>query len=329
VNAAKTIVAKILGLLGVVGAVCTPALIGHAQTFPTRPIRIVVPFAPGTAADTLTRLVGTPLASRLDQPVVIDNRPGATGNIGAEHVARSEPDGHTLLSAPPPPLAINQSLFPKLGFDPAAFVPVTIIASAPNVLTVSSEAKFATLEELIATAKAAPDKLNGGSSGVGSTPHLSLEMLKAMAGISIKHIPYSKGLAPALADLLANRIDLMFMNLADALPHIRSGKLRALAVASRDRVPELPGVATMAETLADFESTTWYAIVAPPGTPPQVATRLSREIAEILRLSDVAARLKDLSAQPVGSTPDETGEFIRREADRWRRIIAAAGIRPE
>ena len=323
-NVARTLTA--LGLIAAVYADATPA---NAQSFPSKPIKIVVPVVPGTTPDILARLVANHLAPRLGQPIIVENRGGASSNIGAEYVARSEPDGHTLMVSPPPPLAINESLFPKLGFDPAAFVPVTILVTLPNVLVVNAGMKASNVGELVALAKNSPDQLNGGSTGVGGTPHLSLEMFKAAAGVSIKHIPYSRGLAPALTDLLAGRIELMFMNLADALQHIRSGQLRALAVASRERVADLPEVPSLGETLRGFESTTWMAMAAPPGTPPEIASRLSREIAEMLRLPDVKARLNDISAAPVGSTPEEARAFIRGEAARWREVIVSAGIRLE
>ena len=322
-------VARTLTVLGLIAAVYADATPANAQSFPSKPIKIVVPVVPGTTPDILARLVANHLAPRLGQPIIVENRGGASSNIGAEYVARSEPDGHTLMVSPPPPLAINESLFPKLGFDPAAFVPVTILVTLPNVLVVNAGMKASNVGELVALAKNSPDQLNGGSTGVGGTPHLSLEMFKAAAGVSIKHIPYSRGLAPALTDLLAGRIDLMFMNLADALQHIRSGQLRALAVASRERVADLPEVPSLAETLRGFESTTWMAMAAPPGTPPEIASRLSREIAEILRLPDVKARLNDISAAPVGSTPEEARAFIRSEAARWREVIVSAGIRLE
>jgi tripartite-type tricarboxylate transporter receptor subunit TctC len=322
-------VARALTVLGLIAAACPNATPANAQSFPSKPIKIVVPVAPGTIPDILARLLGNHLAPRLGQPIVVENRSGASSNIGAEYVARSEPDGHTLMVAPPPPLAINESLFPKLGFDPAAFVPVTVLVTLPNVLVVNAGVRARNVEELVALAKASPDQLNGGSTGVGGTPHLSLEMFKAAAGVSIKHIPYSRGLAPALTDLLAGRIDLMFMNLGDALQHIRSGQLKALAVASRERVADLPEVPPLAETLRGFESTTWLAVAAPPGTPPEIAGRLSREIAEVLRLPDVMARLSDISATPVGSMPEEARAFIRRDATRWREVIVSAGIRLE
>ncbi len=322
-------VARALTVLGLIAAACADATPANAQSFPSKPIKIVVPVVPGTTPDILARLVGNHLAPRLGQPIIVENRGGASSNIGAEFVARAEPDGHTLMVSPPPPLAINETLFPKLGFDPAAFVPVTILVTLPNVLVVNAGMKARNVEELVALAKSSPDQFNGGSTGVGGTPHLSLEMFKAAAGVSIKHIPYSRGLAPALTDLLAGRIDLIFMNLADALPHIRSGQLRALAVASRERVADLPEVPALAETLRGFESATWMAMAAPPGTPPEIASRLSSEIAEVLRLPDVKARLSDISATPVGSSPEEARAFIRSEAARWREVIVSAGIRLE
>jgi tripartite-type tricarboxylate transporter receptor subunit TctC len=322
-------VARALTVLGLIAAACADATPANAQSFPSKPIKIVVPVVPGTTPDILARLVGNHLAPRLGQPIIVENRGGASSNIGAEYVARAEPDGHTLMVSPPPPLAINESLFPKLGFDPAAFVPVTILVTLPNVLVVTAGLKARNVEELVALAKASPDQLNGGSTGVGGTPHLSLEMFKAAAGVSIKHIPYSRGLAPALTDLLAGRIDLIFMNLADALPHVRSGQLRALAVASRERVADLPEVPALAETLRGFESSTWMAMVAPPATPPEIVGKLSREVAEVLRLPDVVARLSDISAMPVGSSPEDTRAFIRAEAVRWRNVIVSAGIRLE
>jgi tripartite-type tricarboxylate transporter receptor subunit TctC len=321
--------ARALTVLCSIAVACADATAANAQSFPSKPIKIVVPVVPGTTPDVLARLVANHLAPRLGQAIIVENRGGASSNIGAEYVARSEPDGHTLMVSPPPPLAINESLFPRLGFDPALFVPVTILVTLPNVLVVNAGMKAGNVGELVALAKASPDQLNGGSTGVGGTPHLSLEMFKAAAGVSIKHIPYSRGLAPALTDLLAGRIDLMFMNLADALQHIRSGQLRALAVASRERAPDLPEVPPLAETLRGFESTTWMAITAPPGTPPEIAGRLSREIAEVLRLPDVAARLSDISATPVGSSPEDSRAFIRSEAARWREVIVSAGIRLE
>jgi tripartite-type tricarboxylate transporter receptor subunit TctC len=295
--------------------------------YPSRPIKIVVPFAPGTLPDTLSRMVGEKLAAKWGQPVVVENRPGATGNVGAEAVWKSPPDGYTLLSTPPPPLAINQSLFPKLGFDPSTFVPVTVIASAPNVLAVHPSVKAASVQELIALAKATPGKLNAASTGAGGTPHLTLEMFKRAAGVEIAHIPYPKGLAPALVDFVAGRVDMMFINLGNALPRVRNGQIKALAVASEKRVPELPDVPTLSEMFPGFVSTAWYAVVAPPNTPMPIAVKLSAAFAEALKSPDVASRLAAVAATPVGSSPGKTAAFLKAETKRWGDVIATAGIK--
>jgi tripartite-type tricarboxylate transporter receptor subunit TctC len=313
----------------VVAALLASAPALAQDDYPNQPIKIVVPFVPGTMPDTLSRLVGDRLATRWGQPVIVENRPGATGNVGADAVSKAKPDGYTLLSTPPPPLAINQSLFPKLNFDPGAFVPITVIASMPNVLVVHPDVKASNVQELAALAKANPGKLNCASTGTGGTPHLSLEMLKSATGVEIVHVPYSKGLAPALIDLIAGRVDMMFINLADALPRIRSGQLKAIAVASDKRIPELPGVPAMSETVPGFLSTTWFAVVAPPKTPSPIAAKLSTAIAEILQTPDVAARLRDLGAAPVGSSPAETAAFLKAETARWREVILSAGIKAD
>jgi tripartite-type tricarboxylate transporter receptor subunit TctC len=310
-------------------ALITPNSAPAQSDYPSRPIKIVVPFAPGSIPDLLSRLASDKLTGKWGQPVIVENRPGASGNVGAEAVARAEPDGYTLLSAPPPPIAINQHLFPKMNFDPGAFAPVTVIAAAPNVLVAHPNLPASNVEELIGYARANPGKLSGGSTGNGGTPHLTLEMLMAAAGVRVTHVPYSRGLPPALVDLFAERIDIMFVNLADALPHVRSGKLKAIAVASETRIPELPNTAAIAETLPGFRSTTWYAVVAPPKTPAAIVAKLSNGIAEVLRLPEVARRLHDLSATPVGTSPEQSGAFITAESNRWRDVIVSAGVKLE
>jgi tripartite-type tricarboxylate transporter receptor subunit TctC len=301
----------------------------HAQeSYPTRPVKVIVPFPPGSIADLLPRVVTEKLAARWGQPVVIENRPGASGNIGAETVAKAEPDGYTLLASPPPPIAINQSLYPKLGFDPGALVPVTIIGSVPNVLVVNAGVKASSVAELITAARANPDKLSYASTGNGGTPHLTMERLKAVAGVRLVHVPY-KGLPPAVTDLLAGRVDAMFLNLADALRHVKPGRLKALAVASGKRVAELPDVPTLSETYSGFVSVTWFAFVAPPGTSPEIAAKLSGAIAETLRLPEVAKSLHELNIDPIGSTPAQSGAFIKEEIDRWHSVIVAAHVQPD
>jgi tripartite-type tricarboxylate transporter receptor subunit TctC len=299
---------------------------GAQPDYPSRPVKIVVPFAAGGIADVLARLVAEKLHAKLGASFVVENRAGASGNIGAEAVARAEPDGYTLLATPPPPLAVNQSLFPDLRFDPRAFVPVTVIAAAPNVLVVRPDVPAATIEGLVAFAKANPDKLSYASTGSGGTPHLTAEMFKRATGAQIVHVPY-KGMPPALTDLLGGRVDMMFANLSDALPYISSGKLRALGIASTTRFPRLPDVPTVSETLPGFVSETWFAIVAPPRTPTPIASRLSSAVAEVLRQPDVASTIRELSVVPAGSSPDETATFLKQETDRWHEIIVSAAIR--
>lgn len=315
-------------LLIVAALAAMPQMAIAQDNYPKRPIKLVVPYTAGGLADVLSRLVGEKLSLKWGQPVVVESRAGASGNLGAEAVARSDPDGYTLLSTPPPPLAINQSLFAKLAFDPAAFVPVTVIASAPNVLVARPNLPVSSLQELIAFAKANPDKLSYASTGNGGTPHLSAELLKAKIKARIVHVPY-RGLPPAFVDLFAGQVDLMFANLSDSLPHIRIGKLKVLGVGSRARLPELPDVPAISEVLPGFVSDTWYAIVAPPKTPAEIADKISTAVAEALKLSDVAKRLQDLSVAPVGSSPVETTEFIKQETQRWREVIVSAGIKPE
>jgi tripartite-type tricarboxylate transporter receptor subunit TctC len=312
-----------------VAAACLAAASTGAMAqdnYPSRVIRIIVPVPPGTAPDVLPRMIADKLAARWSEPVVVENRPGGALNIGAEAVAKAEPDGYTLLASPPPPLAINQSLYRNLAFDPNAFVPVTVMAATPNVLVANPGVGFSTVPGLIAFAKANPGKLTYASSGVGSTPHLAMELLKIQAGIEIVHVPY-KGLVPT--DLLAGHVDLMFNNLGNTLPHIRSGALKVLAVGSEKRLAVLPDVPAVAEILPGFVSRTWFAVVAPPRSSPAIAAKLSAAIAEILRLPDVAKRLQDLTLTPVGSTPAETAAFIHEERNRWRQVIVSAGIKPD
>ena len=308
-------------------ALCLWIASANAQSYPARPIRIIVPFPAGGSADLMPRIFGEKLTAKWGQPVVIDNRPGAAGNIGAEMVYKAEADGYTLLSAPPPPLVINHNLYPKLGYDPSRFVTVSVMAAIPNVLLVHPGLAAATVPELIALAKANPDKLNYSSQGSGTTSHLTTEMFKTMAGgLKITHIPY-KGTAPALAALLSGEVNLMFDNLGVSLPQARAGKLRALAVCSEKRVASLPGVPAMAETFPGFVSIAWFGVVAPPKTSPKIAVALSEAIREALALPDVGKRLAELSAEPVGSSPSQMAVFMKQDAERWRKVIVSAGVK--
>ena len=310
-------------------AVLACSLVSNAQEWPSKPVRIIVPFPPGGSADLLPRVVGEKLSQQWGQPVIVDNRPGAAGNIGATAVFQAEPDGYTLLSAPPPPLVINRLLYPKLAYDSTQFVPMSVIAAIPNVLLVHPKVGANSVAELIALARSSPGKLNYASQGSGATSHLTAELFKSMAGgLQITHVPY-KGSAPALADLLAGQVDMMFDNLGVSLPHVKAGKLRALGVASTRRFRSLPEVPTLAETLPGFESVAWFGIVGPPRTPGFIAEKVAAGVAETLRNPEVLRRMSDLSADPLGMTPAETAAFMKAETERWSAVIRSAGVKLE
>jgi tripartite-type tricarboxylate transporter receptor subunit TctC len=305
------------------------ALPAWAQEWPTKAVRIIVPFPPGGSADLLPRVVAEKLAERWGQPVIVENRPGAAGNIGADVVFRADPDGYTLLSAPPPPLVINKLLYPKLSYDSAQFVPITVIGAIPNVLLVHPKTNVSTVKELIALAKSNPGKLNYASQGSGTTSHLTAELFKSMAGgLDITHVPY-KGTAPALADLLGGQVEMMCDNLGVSLPHVRSGKLKALAVASARRVKTLPDVPALAETLPGFEAVAWFGIVAPPKTPAAIAEKIAFGVQEALKMADVQRRLSDLSAEPMGLSPADTAAYMKQETERWAAVIKSAGVKAD
>jgi tripartite-type tricarboxylate transporter receptor subunit TctC len=299
------------------------------QEWPTRTVRIIVPFPPGGSADLMPRAVTEKLAERWGQAVIVENRPGAAGNIGADAVFRADPDGYTLLSGPPPPLVINRLLYPKLAYDSTQFVPVTVIGAIPNVLLVHPKTNVGSVQELIALAKANAGKLNYASQGSGTTSHLTAELFKSMAGqLEIQHVPY-KGTAPALADLLGGQVEMMFDNLGVSLPHVRSGKLKALAVASRTRFSGMPDVPALSESLPGFEAVAWFGVVGPPGMAGAIARKISADIREVLKYPDVQKRLADLSAEPMGLSPAETAAFMRQETERWSAVIRSAGVKLE
>ena len=287
-----------------------------------------MPLPPGANGDLMPRILGQHLSAKLGQPVVIENRPGAAQNLGAELVYRAEPDGYTLLATPQGPLVISPSFFPKLGFDPTQFVPVTIMARLPYILVVHPKVPVARSRSSSPTPRPIPDKLNYASPSTGSGPHLTGEMLKLAAGIKMTHVPYS-GLAPALNDLLAGHIDMMFDNLGNSLPLVREGKLKGLAVTSDKRAPELPDLPAIAETYPEVLATSWFAVVAPPKTPPEIAGKLSQAFAEILREPEVEKRWREMTLTPVGGTPEEIGAFFKEETERWRKVIVSGGIKPE
>ena len=299
-----------------------------AEDYPKQTVKIVVPYPAGGSADALPRIVGDWLSRKWGQAVVIENRSGAGGNVGAEVVAAAAPDGYTLLGTAPAPLAINQNLYPKLAFDPAAFVPITVMARIPNALLVSPKFKATSVAELIAYARANPGKISYGSQGIGTTSHLTAELFKSMAGIEAVHVPY-RGSAPALNGLLAGDVDFSFDNLGSAHGLISGGSIKMLAVASAKRLSAYAQVPTVAEILPGFVSDTWFAIAAPPKTPPALAERISGDMASVLRQPEVIARYATLSAEPGGDGPAATAAFIREETERWAKVIKAAGIKME
>ena len=291
-------------------------------------MRILVPFPPGGAADAMPRIIGEKLSARFNQPFVVENRAGATGAIAGELLSRAEPDGYTFMSTPPAPLVINPFLFTKLPYDPTQFVPVTVMASIPSVLLVHPKINAATVQELVGLVKANPGRMNYASQGATSVSFLTTEMFMAVAGgLKIQHVPY-KGTGPALTAVLAGETELFFDNLGTSLQHVRSGRLKALAVCGERRHPALPDVPAMSEIFPGFVSVAWFGIVAPPKTPSAIADRLSIAIAEILKMPDVQKRLTDLSAEPIGMPPGEMAKFMREEAERWRQAIRTAGVRP-
>lgn len=301
-----------------------------AQEYPSRPIRMIVAYPPGGGTDIVGRLIAHKLSENLGQNVVVDNRGGATGNIGTELAARATPDGHTLLMGNVAPNAINVSLFNKLPYDPVKdFAPVSLVAVTPNILVVPPSLPVKTVKDLIALAKSKPGTLNFPSAGVGSSSHLAGEMLKTMAGIDMVHVPY-KGGGPALVALLSGQVQLMFATLPAAMPHVKSGKLRPVAVTSGKRSLTLSDLPTIAESgIAGYEAATWYGLLAPARTPKPVVTRLHGEVVKILAVPGAREQLADQGFEPVGNTPQEFGAYIRAEIVKWGKVIRDAGIKPE
>ncbi|WP_454633385.1 Bug family tripartite tricarboxylate transporter substrate binding protein [Bradyrhizobium cenepequi] len=300
-----------------------PAIAGD---YPDRTVRIIVPFPAGGTADAIPRLVADWLSRKWGQPVVIENKTGSAGNIGAEEVYNAAPDGYTLLSAPPPPLVINQNLYRKLGFDPAKFEPIIVMAQVPNAIFVHPNGiKASNVAELIDTLRAKPDGVTAATLGGGTTSHLTSELFETMAKVKLRQIPY-RSTVPALQGLLAGDVDLMFDNLGVTLPLVTAGKLKLLAVASPKRLPAMPDVPTIAETLPGFEAVAWYAIVAPPGTPKAIVEKINADVNEVLALPAMRANLRKLSAEIYGGSVERTAKYMRSEVDRWGAVIKSAKI---
>jgi len=300
-----------------------------AQDYPRRTVKVIVPFPAGGTADLMPRIVFDVLSRKWGQPVVIENKPGAGGNIGAEAAFNAEPDGYTLLSTPPPPLVINQNLYPRLGFDPAAFVPVAVMGVVPSALVVSpGKIAATTLADFIAYARLNPGRILSATQSNGATSHLTSAMFEMMAKVRFVHVPY-RGTAPALQGLLAGDCDIMFDNLGVSLPLVKSGQLRLLGVATERRMAALPEVPAIAETLPGFASAAWFGVAAPPKTPRDIVNRISADIAQAVRSPEVRKRFDDLSAEPVGSDPDAMARFMGEEVARWRAVITAADVKLE
>lgn len=303
------------------------SLSAGAQDYPTKPITIIVPVAPGGGVDRSARIVAEKLREKWGQSVIVENRPGATGNIGAERVAKASPDGYTLLAATVAQFVINKRLFAKLNYDPDAFVPISVITASPLVLVVNAKVAADSVPEFIALANANPNRLSYASQGSGSTAHLTAEWFKLMTGAKIVHVPY-KGVPPALADMFGARVDMTLLDLGNTLPYIRAGKLRALAVCSERRDPLLPDVPAMSEILPGFVASSWFGIVASPGTPPAIADKLSTAIAEALHKPDGKKQF-DLGLEVIGNTPAEMALFMRQETERWGNMIRITGATVE
>ena len=298
--------------------------------WPAKPITYVVPFAPGGNTDTLARLIGPKLSAALGQPIVVENKPGAGGNIGSAFAAKAAPDGYTILGGTISSHAINASVYPKLPYDVVkSFEPVIMIGTGPLVLATGAGTPYKSLQDVIAAAKAKPGDLTFASAGPGTSPHLAGEMFKILTQADIRHVPY-KGSGPAVTDVMAGHVPLIFDTMLVVGSHVKGGKLRPLAVTSSKRLDSLPEVPTAAEAgVPGFEVGTWQAVFAPAGTPKPIVERLNKEIAQILKMPDIVAKLADLGLEPVGGSPEELGQFQKAEIEKWAKVVKEANVKPE
>jgi len=311
--------------IAALAAALAPAGPVAAQEFPTRPVTLVIPFAAGGSTDLVGRLIAERMAAELGQPVVVENKGGAGGNLGAAQVAKASPDGYTILMGTVATHALNPALYKKMPYDPVtSFAPVSLLVVVPNVLVVNPDFPAKTTEELIALLKKDPGKYSYASSGNGTPLHLSGELFKSMADVDMQHIPY-QGAGPALVDVLSGQVPIMFDNLPSSTSHIKSGKLRALGVTTAKRAPSFPDVPAIAEAVPGYETYTWNAVFAPAGTPPEVVAKLNAAANKALADPKVQARLADFSAVSVGSTPEELGAHVKKEIAKWAPIVKASG----
>jgi tripartite-type tricarboxylate transporter receptor subunit TctC len=292
-----------------------------AQSYPNRPVRIIVPFAPGGATDIVTRIVGQKLNEMWGQPIVVDNRAGAGGNIGGELAAKANPDGYTLFMPSGSVVTANQHIYRKMPFNAEKdFVAITNVASGPQIIAVHAGFAAKTVKDLITMAKAKPGSINFGSAGFGTQTHLAAENFAYTAGINVVHVPY-KGEGPALVDLVAGQINFLTPNLSAAIGFVKQGKLRALGVTSRERVPQMPDVPAVAETLPGFENLGWFGLVAPAGTPRPIIDKIHADVVKALQSDDIRKRFNDLGMVPVGNTPAEFAKAMREESARWAKVV--------
>ena len=309
---------------------CAGLSVAHAQRYPTKPIRFVVGFTAGGASDITSRIIGQKLTEHFGQPVIIDNRAGASGTIAGAIVARAPADGYTLLSGATSILAINPGLYAKLDYDPVTdFAPVSQTVSMPQLLVVHPAVRAVTLKELLALAKAKPGELNYSSSGTGSSSHMAMELLKYMTGVNFVHVPF-KGSGQAMPSLLAGQVQLVFDPMPSSLPHVRTGRLRALAISTSARSPAIPELATVAEAgVPGYESSLWYGVLAPARTPREIVAKLNETVNAILREPEVVERFAGLGAEPLGSSSAAFGGYIGEEIAKWGKVIKAVGMRAE
>jgi tripartite-type tricarboxylate transporter receptor subunit TctC len=297
-----------------------------AADYPNKPIRLVVPFSAAGTTDFLARAIAQKLGTNMGTTVIVDNRPGAGGNIGSDIVAKADPDGYTLLLGTVGTHAINASLYKKMPYDTVKdFAPITLVASVPNIVVVHPSVPAKSIKELLALAKAKPGNLTFASSGNGSSIHLSGELFKSMAGVDMLHVPY-KGSGPAVADLVGGQVNLMFDNMPSSLPHVKSGRLRAIAVTGAKRSPAVPDLPTIAESgVPGYDSVAWFGVLAPAGTPPAIVNQLNAEIIKVLKSPDVAHRLSSQGAEPAYNTPEQFSAYIKTEMGKWAKVVKASG----
>lgn len=317
---------SVLSTIALAAAAAALPLAASAQNYPTKPITIVVPFAAGGTTDILARLVGQYLTTELGQPVVVENKAGAGGNIGAAYAAKAPADGHTLFMGTVGTHAINASLYKKLPYDPIKdFAPLSRVAMVPNLLVAHPSQPYKTVQEMIAYAKANPGKINFGSPGNGASPHLSGELFKSMTKVDMVHVPY-KGSAPAVSDLLGGQISIMFDNLPSVIPHVRSGKLRAIAISTATRSADLPDVPTIAEAgVPGYEATSWFGMFAPAGTPAPVLAKISTALGKVLANAEVKKKIDDQGGEPANETPAQFADFIQKETIKWGKVVKESG----